>query len=83
MRSWIFHTTQKSVLKPRYVLSVGWQNSPTFIIDVLQVDVDGNGTLDLSEFMQFMNSHFCAWNPANDLEAVFRLLDRKVKVEEL
>ena len=53
------------------------------MIDVLQVDVDGNGTLDLSEFMQFMNSHFCAWNPANDLEAVFRLLDRKVKVEEL
>lgn len=44
---------------------------------IAQVDVDGNGTLDLSEFMQFMSSHFCVWNPANDLGAVFRLLDPK------
>jgi Ca2+-binding EF-hand superfamily protein len=43
-----------------------------------QVDVDGNGTLDLSEFMNFMNNHFCSWNPANDLQSVFRLLDPKV-----
>jgi Ca2+-binding EF-hand superfamily protein len=41
------------------------------------VDVDGNGTLDLSEFLQFMNGHFCTWSPATDLGHVFRFLDRK------
>ncbi len=44
-----------------------------------KVDVDGNGTLDLSEFMEFMNSHFCSWTPASDLKCVFRLLDPQVK----
>jgi len=43
------------------------------------VDLDGNGTLDVDEFLNLLDRHysFCEADPNADLEPVYRLLARK------
>ncbi len=44
------------------------------MLHIVQVDIDGNGTLDMNEFLYLLDVHFdfCGCQPTEDLLPVFR-----------